>query len=408
MGLTDARFAPMARLVRRVSALLVACTIPMFAQAVQVCDLDGQSVNPANGSTTAGKSGLMRCRDGDSGPVIREEEIQRGVFMGVVRYFRAGVLEREFSVNERGNRDGRSREYAATPGPKNQLLREETMRNGTTVGLARTWYADGTLKRLTFYGDDEREQAVAAFTQQGRLTELRCANQPRLAPDADDATWCGHRGNGVATVDLYASSGKLRGRISHERGERRKLETLWDNGKLRDQIETNATDGSERNFSADGVKRKESAWITRQSDNRSSRITTLEQEFHESGTLVHERRWLPSDRGGELQLEQHWYLNGQLRDKVEYLVQDGQLVKRDTRYHDNGRVASEGLWLVKSRFDSQPIGLHKSFDDAGHLRAERTYDGKGRSTREREFDETGRTTRDDEVFEDGSRKAFAR
>jgi antitoxin component YwqK of YwqJK toxin-antitoxin module len=328
--------------------------------------------------------------------------------MGAVRYFRAGVLERDFSVNERGNRDGLSREYAATPGPKNQLLREETARNGTTTGLARSWYADGTLKRLTFYGDDGREQAVAEFTQQGRLTELRCANQPRLAPDADDATWCGHRGKGIATVELYASNGNLRGRISHERGERRKVETLWDNGKLRDEIEINATGGSERNFSADGVKRKETVWITRQSENRSSRITTLEQEFHESGTLVHERRWQPNDRGGELQLDQHWYLNGQPRDKIEYVVQDGQPVKRDTRYHDNGRVASEGLWLVKGRYDSQPFGVHKSFDDAGHLRAERTYDTKGRSTREREFDEAGRTTRDDEVFEDGSRKAFAR
>ena len=78
-------------------AVRVALPLATSAYAVQVCELNGASVNPNNGSTTAGKSGLMRCREGDAGPVVREQELRNGVFMGVVRYFRDGVLQREYA-----------------------------------------------------------------------------------------------------------------------------------------------------------------------------------------------------------------------------------------------------------------------------------------------------------------------
>ena len=392
----------------RCALMCFALAAPGLTHAVQACEIDGQWVSPNNGSTTAGKTGLMRCRESEGGPVVREEELQNGKFMGVVRRFRGGVLERKHSTNEKGNREGRAREFAATPGTTNQVLRDETLRNGTTVGLARTWLASGTLKRVSFHGDDGREQAVAEFTPQAKLTELRCGPQPLLAPDADDATWCGHRGKGPATVELFAANGTLRGRLTHERGERRKIETLWDSGKLREDTVIDSAGGSERRYSAEGVKRRELVWVTQVTDGRSTRITTLEQEFHENGTLVHERRWLPVEGGGELQLEQHWYLNGQLRDKLEHIKHDDQSARRETRYFDNGRVSSEGLWFVKGRYDNQATGTHKGFDDQGRLRSERFYDARGRVNREREFDDSGRVLRDEELFEDGSRKAFTR
>src|SRR5215218_1092599 len=133
--------------IARASLLLFLC-IASASHAVQVCELGGQWVNPSNGSTTQGKTGLMRCREDDGGPVVREQELKNGIFMGVVRYFKDGVLEREYNVNEKGNRDGLAREYAATRGPTNPLLREETLSNGTTVGIARTWYPSGQLKRV--------------------------------------------------------------------------------------------------------------------------------------------------------------------------------------------------------------------------------------------------------------------
>lgn len=387
---------------------IIVCTLSPSARAVQVCDLNGQSVSPYNGSTTASKTGLMRCREGENGPVVREQELRDGVFMGVVRYYREGILQREYSVNERGNRDGIAREFAATAGSTNPLLSEENMRNGSTVGRSRNWLANGKLKRVAFHGDDGRELAMAAFTPQGLLNELRCAPRPLLAPDLDDAKLCGHDGGAPTTVALHRENGAVQARLMFERGERRKSETLWDGGQLREQQEITASGGVERNFSVEGVKRREVQWVTQPDGARNRRVTTLEQEFHASGTLVSERRWRATERGGELQLEQAWYLNGQPKEKREYLGVENQVTRRETRFHDNGRVASEGLWLVKGRYDTLASGVHKQFDDAGRLRREQHYDSKGRVSRERELDESGRVVRDDELFEDGSRKSLSR
>lgn len=371
-------------------------------QAIQVCELDGQHVNPANGHTTAGKTGLMRCRDGEGGPVVREQELKNGVFMGVVRHFKDGVLHREHSVNERGNRDGRAREYDGS-----QLVLEETYRNGKVVGLSKRWHANGQLRRVSFHAEEDREQAVAEFTRQGRLAELRCAPQPQLAPAADDAAWCGHQG-GPGTVSTYTEDGRLRGKLVHERGERRLSELLWENGRPRERVESTATGGTERSFTDGGTPRRERQWVNVEDGGRMRRSTVLEREYHESGTLVHEKRWAPGPRGGELQSERRWYLNGQPREAVTYTQADGRTLRRDLGFHDNGKLAHASEWLLAGRYERQAAGVHKSFDASGLLRLERHHDAKGRLTREREFDGSGQVTRDDELFEDGSRKAYAR
>jgi antitoxin component YwqK of YwqJK toxin-antitoxin module len=380
------------------------------AGAVESCELNGQHVNPANGNTTAGKSGLMRCRDGEGGPVVREQELQGGVFMGVVRYFSAGQLEKEHRVNQRGNRDGLAREYARGEGAaKPVLVREETFRDGRTVGIARTWYPTGQLRRVSFHGDDDREQASAEFTSDGKLYDLRCGARAVLGPDADDAHWCGHIG-GPSSVVLYNGKGVAKARLAYERGERRKSESLGESGAVREVQETTGTGGVERSFYADGTRRRELQWVVA-SGERGRRVTTLEQEFHESGKLVHERRWRVGERGGELALEQHWYLNGQPKERVEHSVVEGRPLREETSYHDNGRKAFEGTWrgaAASGRGRDVAIGVHRSWDENGALRAERFHDERGRVTRERAFDAGGALVRDDEVFEDGSRKAFGR
>jgi antitoxin component YwqK of YwqJK toxin-antitoxin module len=380
------------------------------ALAVESCELNGQHVNPSNGNTTAGKTGLMRCRDGEGGPVVREQELQGGAFKGAVRYFRDGQLEKDYRVNERGNRDGIAREYArAEAGAKPVLVREETYRDGRTVGIARSWYPNGQLRRVSFHGDDEREQASAEFTADGKLYELRCAPRAVLGADADDARWCGHAG-GASDVVLYNGKGVAKARVSYERGERRKSELLGDGGAVRELQESSGSGGVERSFYADGVKRREVQWVAAAGD-RAGRVVTLDQEFHESGKLVRERRWRVVDRGGELASEQQWYLNGQPKERVEYVVADGRSLRQETTYHDNGKKAFEGAWRVATppaRGREVATGVHRSFDEAGRLRAERFHDERGRVTRERELDAGGNVVRDDEVFEDGSRKAYGK
>ena len=398
----------MSRTALPLVAALAALVAPAPAHAVQVCELNGQHVNPSNGATTEGKTGLMRCREGEGGPVVREQELQQGRFMGLVRYYKDGVLEREFRVNERGNRDGVSREWArAEPGGKSVLVREETLRDGRTVGIARSWHPNGQLRRVSFHGDDDREQASAEFTTDGRLADLRCASRPVLGADFDDKAACGFAG-GASNVTLYSGRGVAKARLSYERGERRRSETLWESGAVRDVAEQTAAGGVERSFAADGAKRREVPW-TALAGERPRRVTTLDQEFHESGKLVRERRWRPTERGAELQLDATFYLNGQPRTRSEYRVADGRTTRRETSFHDNGRKSFEGTWQAGASGRGEvPTGTQQTFDVEGRLRGERIFDERGRIKRERELDERGYVVRDDEVFEDGSRKAVGR
>lgn len=372
------------------------------SHAIQVCELDGQYINPNNGNMTAGKSGLMRCREGEGGPVVREQELRNGKDQGIVRYFKDGQLQREFSVNEKGNRDGRSREYEGK-----QLVLEETLSNSKTVGLSRRWHTNGQLRRVSFHDDEGREQAVAEFTRQGQLSDLRCAPKPQLAPAADDAAWCGHKGS-PGTVSTYAEDGRVRGKLVFERGERRLSESFWENGKVRDRVEWTAQGGAERSFFDSGTPRRERQWVNVEDSGRTRRNTVLERDYHESGTVVTEKRWSSGPRGGELQSERRWYLNGQPRETMTYTYSGNEVVRRDQRFGDNGKLSSEGEWIMSGRYERQAAGIHKSFDADGRVRLEQHHDAKGRLTREREFDESGKVIRDDELFEDGSRKAYAR
>ena len=269
------------------------------------------------------------------------------------------------------------------------------------------------MRRLTFYGDDGREQASVEFTDGGKLYALRCTARPVFGSDFDDKTACGY-GSSPSTVTLYSGKGQPSGRITFDHGERRRAETLWDSGTVREARETTATGGVERTFAADGTKRHEIQWVTVPSataDGKPHNVNTLDQEFHESGKLIRERRWVPSERGADPVSETTWYLNGQISTQVEYVGNADKQVRRDTSYYDNGKLASDGNWVVSNargnRFEL-PAGVHKTFDAQGHLRGETIYDDRGRLTRERAFDETGGVVRDDEVFEDGSRKASGR
>jgi antitoxin component YwqK of YwqJK toxin-antitoxin module len=390
----------------RFIAVSLALIATQAAQAVQDCDIKGESVSPYNGATTAGKTGMMRCVDRDTKQLIREQELRDGKFMGLTRFYKDGVIEREYSVNEKGNRDGRSREFSKS----GQVLRDETYRNSNTVGLARTWYENGALKRVAFYGGEdaarESEQAYAEFTSRKQLRELRCGKKPLLAPDVNDAALCGFEGK-PSTVELFSESGAVRSRAVLLAGARVKEVGFHDNGKTSYEEETSGDKRVERNFSSEGVKRKEVQWRIMKDKQR---LREREQEFHESGALVTERAWAVSEAAQEnqLQTEATFYLNGQPRSKTSYAFEGKQETRDEKTFHDNGQLASQGKYVNEDRYNSRAVGTHQAFNNKGKLVAENVYDNKGRITRERAWDEAGKLERDDEVFEDGSRKAYAK
>ena len=366
------------------------------AHAVQDCELNGQAVNPANAASTAGKTGVMRCKDRDSGQLVREQQIQSGTFMGLVRFYEDGKLAREHSLNSRGNIEGRAREFS----PSGQVLREATYEDGHETGLVRSFYPDGSLRRVTFFADAAGERASVEFTERGQLSALRCGDKPVLAPVADDAQLCGF-GAGASRVELFDTRGILRSRLSYAAGKRVRSEDLYDNGKLAAQDEVVGNQRIERRFSSEGIKRRELVSLL----GERGPIRQREQEFSERGTLVREQRW---NTAGSPLSDESFYQNGQPRSKSVYGVDGNPRLIEITEYHDNGQRAAIGRYLAGDRQRQLPTGTHQRFSDSGLLIAESVYDDLGRVTRERSWDANGRLERDDEVFEDGSRRAFAK
>ncbi|RYF33031.1 MAG: hypothetical protein EOO26_09550 [Comamonadaceae bacterium] len=343
------------------------------SHAVQDCELNGQHVNTANGNTTAGKTGLIRCKDRDTGAMLREQQLQNGVFMGLVRMYQDGKLFKEHNVNAKGNMEGPAREFA----PSGKVVRESVYADSNEIGLIRVFYASGARRRIAFNGEGSRETASVEFTEAGQPSALRCGEKPVLAPAFDDAKACGFVG-GPSQIELF-------------------------DGQPESIGELNGTQSVGRRFSSTGVKRFEVFSVV--NDRRTVRQREL--EYSERGTLVREQRWSPE---GMPTSDDSYYLNGQPRSKSVYGGADGpQRTVEVAEFYDNGQRARQGRFKTGLRGGSTtPLGTHQSFDEKGRLAAETSYDDKGRTTRERVFDENGQLQRDDEVFEDGSRKAFAK
>ena len=377
---------------------IVVCAMAaaMPAYAVQDCEINGESVNPNNGNTTRGKTGLMRCKDRDTGVIQREQELRDGQNIGIVRFYKDGKLAKEHSVNEKGNMEGRAREFAAN----GQVVFDATYVNSNRVGISRGFHENGQPRRVTFYSDKSDEQAYAEFTEAGQLAALRCGDKPLLAPHVDDAKLCGFSGQ-PSQVELFSSKGTVRSRLRYLDGKRVRLEQLNDAGRatLIDEIAGDIR--TEQRFDPDGTLRRE---VRLQAAERGF-TRESEKEFSEKGTLVREQRFAQ----GQLASDARFYLNGQPRTRSEY-TRDGNTVKTvSTDYYDSGKLAGEGTYVsIRGRYGEQPVGSHKRFDEQGRLAAESIYDDKGKLSRELVWDEAGKLVRDDEVFEDGSRKAFTR
>ena len=383
--------------LRAAAAALLAAALCTPAFAVQDCELNGESVNPANGNTTAGKTGLMRCKERDSGELVREQELRSGKFMGLVRYYDKGRLIREHSLNEKGNMEGRGREF----GPAGQVLREGTYANGRTVGLLRTFHPNGQLRRASFHEEPGGERAEAEFTERGQLNDLRCADRPVLAPAVDDARLCGHTGLAPASVDLFDSSGQLRQRLTLRAGQRMGADSFHDGGQLAARMTLSGDQRTEQQFSTDGTKRRER--VSRVTERGS--VRQRDSEYSERGTLVREQRW--SAEGDQL-ADERYYLNGQPRRKASYSGTGEARTLQVLEFFDNGQRASVGQFALSARGVQRATGTHQFFNEQGQLIGETVYDAQGRPNRERAWNADGQLQRDDDVFGDGSRKAHGK
>jgi antitoxin component YwqK of YwqJK toxin-antitoxin module len=374
------------------------------AWAAEDCSLNGVSVSQDNGSTTAGKSGMVRCLDRDTGKLARERELKAGNWVGMTRDYTDGVLRLEYGRDEQGREHGPTRKFAANK----QILLEELYEHGKRVGVVREWYPDGKLRSAEVHGATDSESAKARFTPKGQLNNLDCAAKPLLAPHVDDATLCGFKGK-ASTIEYFHDEGKPRGRETYLAGVTQEFQEFdFNTGKLKTSIVGRGKQKIETEYHPDGGKRLETEWDTAEKPQAVLRKT----EFHANGSMLQQQHYAMVDFAGKrrnlLTLDASYFMNGQPKTRESFKTEGQERVKTVQIFHDNGKLYSQGSFIEENQYRQRAIGIHQLYSEQGVLLQEQHHDSKGNVQRERNFDEKGALKNDELLFEDGSRKAYAK
>ena len=359
-----------------------------LALAVPQCELNGESVSPNNGHTTAGKSGVMRCTD-DSGPIrLREQTLRDGRFEGPALFVMHSGERREYSVNARGNREGVFREWDAS----GTLRREQNLDNGQAIGEQKTFAASGHLARLD-YVVNRRVAVSIGYLADGSLSALRCAPVSLLP---QDRSVCGHEGQASA-VTLHREPGQASGTVSFLAGELVRQTVVNAQGGLVRSEELTRTPGEpdrriKRVYYPSGQLRSETDLLQRDPD-----VLVREgvvREWASSGQLTQQTVWVA---GREQRIEQ-WYLNGQ-RKFVQTIQREGRNEQRDTTsYWDSGERAAEN-----AERNGRLFGWQRYFGETGVLQREDEHGPRGVLLRRKTYDGRGALEKEERFLEDGSR-----
>ncbi len=376
-------------------------TFSQTASAIIRCEMNGKSVNPNNGFETATLTGMLRCRDEDSGKLQREQELRQGKYIGLERFFdRDGRLERERSVNERGNSQGIEKQFW----PNGQLKSEGTSDDGQTRGVTRRYFESGKIERIGFYQDRQAVLEIS-FNADGSYYELRC---PAASTIAEDRKPCGFAGK-TETV-LQSAAGKRRALQSWEQGRLLALITYRDDGSVVSEMSFDQGRRMHRTFTVDGASSSTGKNVLRE-----ERVYELSDQPLNStvGRLQTSKLWGSNGQatelvhygeGGSVQVKR-WYLNGALKEKSNGTGSGNTARGQREKITDDGKLASRETLTA----EGTATGLQQYFYANGKLRREETYgepDSRGRTRMlaRKEWDEAGKLTADDEILEDGSRK----
>lgn len=356
--------------------IAVFCAFPVAAFAVQDCEINGQHVNPANGSTTEGKTGIMKCRHRDSGKLVREEEYRNGRPVGYRKFIEFSGDTIVANYNERGNRDGESKRSDAT----GTLLAHERYVDGSTAGVQTYFHKNSRVKRRSF---DERGRSLASieYNEKGQLTELRCADKPLLQ---EDRKLCGF--DQPANLDFHNSRGDIVAQARYENGKRVAIKTFSGSGTVARTEDVKGERMVTRSHFAEGPLRLETTSVGNRKEH--------EREYAVSGQAVRESRWLD----GRLSEETLWYLNGKPKSKTRWQRDGAQVLVGLEEFWDNGQIRARTVRDERVGY----VGVQQGFDDAGALIEEEMYE-KGVLTRRKSY-KGGRLVLDEQYYPDGSRK----
>lgn len=339
----------------RTSIVLLFLIASADARAAR-CVLDGEEVNTDNGSTTAGKSGMLRCyRDGK---LWREQELVNGAYLGLDRRYDDDGSVSERRVNGNGNSHGPARDTWPDGKPK----REATYDDGSVVGLSRSWHPNGRIAALRFTEKGvARGGATLEYNAEGQLTELRCGTRSLLQ---EDRAPCGFDGK-TSSVTLYTARGEKRAELALRDGQVLSAREFARDGRLAAGFET----------TAEG---------------------RVERRYHEDGQVASER--VVAD--GYYVAEREWYMNGRPKTKTTREKSDRYPKTTVERFRDTGVLASRSELAGDRRLHEQ------TFDERGAPKEEFFYDAEGALKRHRAFAADGSVSVDEELYPDGSRKSI--
>jgi antitoxin component YwqK of YwqJK toxin-antitoxin module len=349
------------------------------AHAVQDCEMNGQHVNPANGSTYAGKTGIMKCIDRDTRKLVREQEYRDGRAVGYRKSIDFSGKTSVGNYNAQGNRDGEAKEYDAD----GTLLAEERYANGSMIGIQTYYHKNKQLRRRSFSEPGKGSLASIEYNDRGQLTQLRCADKPLLG---DDRALCGFAGK-VAEVTFYNAKGDVAGQARYENGKRLSASAVSTQGVVARSEEVQGERRVTRENFPEGALRLETVFLGNRKES--------ERELAKSGQPVRETRW----RDGYLSEQTLWYLNGQLKSKTQYERDGGRVLVKAEEFWDNGKLRERSVRDERRGY----VGVRQLYAESGTLESEATYEQGKLASRKNYKD--GRLVLDEAFFEDGSRKS---
>ncbi len=392
-------------------------TLAGAAGAVPRCEVGGKSVSPYNGNTTAGVTGLMRCKEESTGLLTSEQELRGGVFVGLQRLYDAkGNLQRERTINERGNTDGVEKEFW----PNGQLRSQSSQANGRPRGAAKAFYDNGKMERASFTLDGQVLVALA-WDKAGHLIDALCSQTSVLA---EDRKLCGFDGKVQTALFQNGTRRELRtleqGKIIEATTFRTGLgaqtasepSTVWAELAFQNGQRWHRVYNTEGAANGKNVLREERLYEPgRNAAGNEYRVTSSE------GRLQWSKAWGANEQlieqiryanGRPIETER-WYLNGAMKEKISITHDSGGNKSVRESYDDAGRLTARERLLTVGGNREQLLGVQQSFHSNGKPAQEDTYSalderGRTRLVARKQWDESGALLADDEVLEDGSRK----
>jgi antitoxin component YwqK of YwqJK toxin-antitoxin module len=363
-----------------VASAVAVCVLAFPAHAARDCEMNGERVNPDNGSTYAGKTGMMKCVDRDSGKVLLEEEYRNGRAIGYRKRVDLFGGTSIGTYNEQGNREGEYKEFD----PAGNLVAEERYANGANSGIQVHYHKNRQVQRRAFSVPGKGSIASIEYNDRGQITELRCADKPVLG---EDRALCGFDGK-PSDVLFYKAKGEPGGQARFEAGKRVSMTAIGAGGTVSRSEEVQGERRTLREHYPEGQPRLETVVVGNRKES--------ERELARSGQPVRDSRW----NDGYKMEETLWYLNGQPKSKTRWERSGNQVLVKAEEFWDNGKPRARTV----SEERRGPVGVQQTFTEGGVLESESTYE-LGKLARRKSYKD-GRLVSDEEYFEDGSRKSL--